>query len=152
MLVRDVAVEGVVAGNCVIGVMGDPEQLAVDDCGDAGVFVVGEVVGVNVDVNVEMILPEIVVEPRDTLKQANPVHELVSGDMDVVGGGAVGAEEAVPPPKFSETQRRPLQEDWAEDWAEDTIVAKVVGTDVKGVLKLGNGLLSPNDEDERVIV
>ncbi|KAL8904727.1 MAG: hypothetical protein Q9171_006940, partial [Xanthocarpia ochracea] len=164
MLLRDVAVEGVVAGVCVIGVMGEfvldvvaplppnptlrhssPEQLAVEDCRDAGVLVVGRVAGVNVDVNVEMILPEIVVEPRDTLKQANPVHEFVPGDMDVVRIVAVGAEEVVPPPRFSERQRRPLQ----EDWAEDTIVANVVGTEVKGVLKLGNVLLPPNDEDKR---
>ena len=125
----------------------DGDELLVEDVvivGAVGLAVelVGlkvKVFGINVEVTVETTLPASVVVSTETLIHVVPVHELalsepvaiVTNDDNDDGVVFVG-DGAFPPPRPSERQRSPLQDDAAEG---DSTVARVVAT------------LLPNDEE-----
>ena len=98
-----------------------------------------KVFGINVEVTVETTLPASVVVSTETLMHVVPVHELalsepvaIVTDDDNDGGVVFVGDGAFPPPRPSERQRSPLQDDAAEG---DSTVARVVAT------------LLPNDEE-----
>ena len=98
-----------------------------------------KVFGINVEVTVETTLPASVVVSTETLIHVVPVHELalsepvaIVTDDDNDGGVVFVGDGAFPPPRPSERQRSPLQDDAAEG---DSTVARVVAT------------LLPNDEE-----
>ncbi|KAL9037140.1 MAG: hypothetical protein Q9180_003891 [Flavoplaca navasiana] len=98
-----------------------------------------ELVGLNVEVTVETKLPASVVVSTETLMHVVPVHELAPPEPVAIitddgndGGVVLVVDGALPPPRPSERQRSPLQDDAAEG---DSTVARVVAT------------LLPNDEE-----
>ncbi|KAL8782323.1 MAG: hypothetical protein Q9213_005484 [Squamulea squamosa] len=129
-----------------------PEQLDVDGCSEAGELV-GDadaaviLVGANVEVTVDRMLPETVTVPTEILAQASPLHELVIAD-EASAVVDVADDDAPFPPRPSERQRSPEQ----EELVGDTTVAKVVGIDVNDVIELGSVPVLLNKEDESVTV